>query len=170
MPKIGRHEECTPHRRSSDVDDTGHVAPRVLSAEELALMREAFETGKAFGFFDNGEPPAPERVVWAEKPIPGWKKPPPRLAPSPETVLLAAIQSVKQRPRERKGRTASSTAGSRGDPSEPSDESDLGPRPPLTPAQRAWLKREVDRRRREVVDGGLVTTEADYRLFAEDRA
>jgi hypothetical protein len=149
------------------VDDTGHVAPRVPSAEELALIRESLRTGKPFGFYANDEPPTPERVVWADKPIPGWKKPPPRLAPSPETVLLAAIQSVRQRPRERRARRTTSTAGSRGDPSEP----DLAStRPPLTRAQRAWLKREVDRRRRAVIAAGLNVTRAEYDLFSQDRA
>jgi hypothetical protein len=154
------------------VDDTGHVAPRVPSAEELALIREALQTGKSVGWYEGeteqGEPaPPPERVVWERDPLPPWN-PARNSALSPEAALMARVAQVRQqRPRERRERRASRSVGSRGDPSEP----DLAStRPPLTPAQRAWLKREVDRRRRAVIAAGLNVTRAEYRLFDGDRA
>jgi hypothetical protein len=168
---LGRHEEWTPHRRSSDVDDTGRVAPRVPSAEELALIREALRTGKFVGWYEGeneqGEPaPPPKRVVWERDPLPPWNSVR-NSALSPEVALMARVAQVRQqRPRERRERRTSRSVGSRGDPSEP----DLAnTRPPLTRAQRRWLKSEVDRRRRAVIAAGLNVTRAEYDLFSQDR-
>jgi hypothetical protein len=146
------------------VDDTGRVAPRVPSAEELELIRESLRTGRSFSW-SGDEPPTPERVVWGRKRF-SWVTYP--KAPALNSTLMAHVAIARQRPRERRERRTSRTVGSRGDPS---PEPDLAStRPPLTQPQRAWLKREVDRRRRAVIDAGLNVTRAEYDLFRQDRA
>ena len=68
----------------------------------------------------------------------------------------AASTAVAQRPRERRAATRrASRVG-------PSDE-DPSPRPPLTAAERNWLRSEVDRRRREQLERDRVAGRALFR-------
>jgi len=76
--------------------------------------------------------------------------------------------SRERRPGSTRRRRSSSRTGSRAGPSDP--DSDEPPRveyPRLTPDLRRWLRHEVDRRRREVIEA---RRQLDRELFAEERA
>jgi hypothetical protein len=94
-------------------------------------------------------------------------------APLPLQVVKAPIVHVPERrelatPRERRARAR--RTGSRASPSDPSDPSDEPPPDlehlrPLSSFARAYLRAEVDRRRREAV-----AARPEVRLFDEDGA
>jgi hypothetical protein len=90
--------------------------------------------------------------------------------PAISTPTIGTL-TVSTRPRERRARRTQRARAPAGGDDPPLPPRSLGQhlRPPLSADVRAFLKTEVDRRRRRIVAAGLVATPEELVLFDEDR-